>query len=282
MINNDPYEDLRIYSTKDYSKFVFLDKNRKVSMEHVKNLKNKIIEHGYIKQFPIKVMPAKEGFLITAGQHRFTACKEGKLKIYYTIINPDEEDLSVMAEHNGGFKDWGDGERLHRFIALKNKNYMLLYDLIRAYDFLNINTALMLLFGLDNETGQPLIKDIKKQFIDGMLKIRPVQTRKAMEHADTISQIIDRRAEDHLRHAKKSSFLRALYLLITHENFDGKKLAKAIDQSDKGLLSQSNWQETLELMVLLYNGKTRSKVIKFEKLDESLKRKRQQNRYGKV
>lgn len=284
----DKYEDLRIYKTKDFDKFTFLTSNRKVAIPHVKNLRKKIEEHGFDKTTPIKVIKSKGGFAITAGQHRFTACKgvneedEG-LEFFYTIIPNKDVDLSIMSDHHGGFKDWNDSERLHRFVVSKNLNYVRMHDLIRTYpEFMNVQNALMMFYGLHPESGHPLARNAKKLFIDGDLKVSNRKLKEAMEQAETISQIIERREADHSRHAKKTSFIRALYLIINNPKFDSRKFARAMDKSETGLLSQSNWQETLEHMLLIYNGSTRSKRLEFKKVMDSLTKTRQRQKYGKV
>ena len=188
----------------------------------------------------------------------------------------------MLAEHHGLFREWTDSERLHRFVALKNKNYEHLNKFISNYDFLGVNTALMFVFGLDNSTGLPLVKSTKEHFTNGTLKIKPGQIRVAGDHADLITQIIDRRPEEHLIHHKKPMFLKALLLLVTHPNFDPKKLAKEIDKSSKGLESLTNWQETLERMVILYNGTSRTKKIKFDIIMDKLNKKRNRLRHGSI
>jgi hypothetical protein len=183
----------------------------------------------------------------------------------------------MLSDHNGGFRDWSDKERLHRFVTKKDANYRKLHDLIRSYpEFMNVTNGLMLLFGLDNETGKPLVKEAKKLFTDGDLKISNRQLKSAMESAETISQIIDRREEDHSIQAKKGTFIRALFLLISDPEFDPRKFDKAISKSKSGLIALGNWKDTLEDMLMIYNGTARpGKRLEFKKIEESIKQTRQ-------
>jgi len=281
MSNTDSFEDLRVYKTEDFSKFSFLDENRKVNLEYAKTLRKKIEKHGFDKKSPIIVVVRGNKFAITAGQHRFTACKgteeEEGISFYYTVIEKEEVDFSVMSDHNGGFRDWSDRERLHRFVTKKDPNYRKLHDLIRSYpEFLNVANGLLLLYGLDNETGKPKIPNAKKLFVDGELKVSNRQLKTAMESAETISQIIDRREEDHSIQAKSGSFIRALLLLTTNPDFDARKFDKAISKSKSGLIALRTWKDTLEDMLMIYNGNARAaNRLEFKKIEESIKQTRQ-------
>jgi len=276
MSSTDSFEDLRVYKTTDFSKFSFLDENRKVNIEYAKSLRKKIEKHGFDKKSPIIVVAKGNKFAITAGQHRFTACKgteeEEGIGFYYTVIPKEEVDQSVMSDHNGGFRDWSDRERLHRFVTKKDPNYRKLHDLIRSYpEFMNVANGLLLIFGLDTKTGNPRIKNAKKMFVEGDLKVSNRQLKAAMESAETISQIIDRREEDHSIQAKRSTFIRALFLLISHEKFDARKFDKAISKSNSGLIALTNWKDTLEDMLMIYNGNARAgKKLEFKTIEESI------------
>lgn len=111
--------------TKDYSLFSFLDNNRSVKRSHVENLKKKIKETDMTMCYPIMV---DADMRIIDGQHRFYACKELGLPIYYVVKN-DVDPEQAMITLNQTSKKWEMMDWL-RYRANKNGGcYKMLLDL---------------------------------------------------------------------------------------------------------------------------------------------------------
>lgn len=72
--------NLEVNQSTDYSKFKFLELNRKVNQKHVDNLIRLNEERSRYHLFPIVV---DEQMNIIDGQHRYTACKKSNKPIYY-------------------------------------------------------------------------------------------------------------------------------------------------------------------------------------------------------
>lgn len=72
-----------IQHTLNYDQFSFFDVNRDVNRGHVEAIKAAFEERGnFTAQQPILV---NENYQIVDGQHRFTACKEMGIPIYFTV-----------------------------------------------------------------------------------------------------------------------------------------------------------------------------------------------------
>ena len=113
--------------TKDYSLFSFLDNNRSVKRSHVENLKKKIKETDMTMCYPIMV---DADMRIIDGQHRFYACKELGLPIYYVVKN-DVDPEQAMITLNQTSKKWEMMDWL-RYRANKNGGcYKMLLDFIQ-------------------------------------------------------------------------------------------------------------------------------------------------------
>ena len=117
----------KIYSTKDYSRFSFLENNRIVKRSHVNEFKEEIKKNDRTMCFPIVVDP---NLRIIDGQHRFHACMELGLPIYY-VVDDDDDAEQAMINCNKINKKWEMMDWL-RYRANKNGGcYKMLLDFIQ-------------------------------------------------------------------------------------------------------------------------------------------------------
>lgn len=75
----DVESDIKVYVTKDYSIFNFLESNRAVNQNQVKKIVKSIQEKGY---YPVPIL-VDDNYSIIDGQHRFTAVEQLNLPVYY-------------------------------------------------------------------------------------------------------------------------------------------------------------------------------------------------------
>lgn len=117
----------KIYSTKDYSRFSFLENNRIVKRSHVNEFKEEIKKNDRTMCFPIVVDP---NLRIIDGQHRFHACMELGLPIYY-VVDDDADAEQAMINCNKINKKWEMMDWL-RYRANKNGGcYKQLLDFVQ-------------------------------------------------------------------------------------------------------------------------------------------------------
>lgn len=79
--------------TKNYNLFSYTQNNRKINGGLVNRIIDSINQIGYVKARPIIV---DESFKIIDGQHRFEACKQLGLPIYYEITNIDGNRAMIL------------------------------------------------------------------------------------------------------------------------------------------------------------------------------------------
>ena len=117
----------KIYSTKDYSRFSFLENNRIVKRSHVNEFKEEIKKNDRTMCFPIVVDP---NLRIIDAQHRFHACMELGLPIYY-VVDDDDDAEQAMINCNKINKKWQMMDWL-RYRANKNGGcYKQLLDFVQ-------------------------------------------------------------------------------------------------------------------------------------------------------
>jgi hypothetical protein len=278
--SDDRFEDIRIFFTNNYDKFHFLEINRKVSKEHVDRLCGKIQEQGFNKHYALKVVANNGVFFITSGQHRFKAAKQAGVEFAYTVVDSSEKESSVLLEHLGGQKDWNLDAILNFYVHNNIKSYKSFDNFVKGFDF-PTSIALKIITGMDIETGKPLEQNYMSLFKAGNFNVARPRLKEAEAIADRISDLINSH-DGHLKFGKNVAFIRALYLLINHENFSPKRLQQSLRSSPKGFVVQGKWAETLQAMVDIYNGslKTNTKRIDFPKIFEPLEKTRRRNRYA--
>ena len=117
----------KILSTKDYSLFSFIENNRIVKRSHVNEFKEEIKKNDRTMCFPIVVDP---NLRIIDGQHRFHACMELGLPIYY-VVDDDDDAEQAMINCNKINKKWEMMDWL-RYRANKNGGcYKQLLDFVQ-------------------------------------------------------------------------------------------------------------------------------------------------------
>jgi hypothetical protein len=135
-----------VYWTKDYEIFKFLDGNRIATkpedLRHIKELAVAIEDHGWWRKSHITV---NKDLVIMDGQFRIWALKHLQktkgliFEIGYEIDNSmtlaDVQRINVLS------KKWTILNHLDSFVALGNKNYIFIKDIINTYG-ISINAVL--------------------------------------------------------------------------------------------------------------------------------------------
>ena len=117
----------KILSTKDYSLFSFIENNRIVKRSHVNEFIEEIKKDDMTMCFPIVV---DSDLRIIDGQHRFHACMELGLPIYY-VVDDDDDAEQAMINCNKINKKWEMMDWL-RYRANKNGGcYKQLLDFVQ-------------------------------------------------------------------------------------------------------------------------------------------------------
>ncbi len=177
-----------IFKTKNYKLFNLVTFNRKLNHSLVKNLVDSITKYGYFDGKPIIV---DKDFNIIDGQHRFEACKEMKLPIYYTITNIDPQEAMIALNANQIAWKMIDYVRSWADSGVKCYKDLVAFD--KAHSFGITNSVLIYFDSSSDKTGFQKIKD--------------GQTFKINPHADDIVQFIN--ACSGVPYYKSSYFIKA-------------------------------------------------------------------------
>lgn len=79
-----PTQQNIVQNTKQYDKFNLMSTNRQINRGHVELLKQSFTENGNLTM--VQPILVNERHQIIDGQHRFQACKELEVPIYFTMV----------------------------------------------------------------------------------------------------------------------------------------------------------------------------------------------------
>lgn len=112
-----------IKKTKDYDKFQVFTFNRPINEGLVKSIMKSITKIGYIEAKPILV---DKTFAIIDGQHRFNACKNLGIDVYYSVTSADPKEAII--ELNAQQSRWALSNYIHMYAESGVKCYQHLID----------------------------------------------------------------------------------------------------------------------------------------------------------
>ena len=151
-----------VYETIDYDMFVMNELNRDINKATIKNFIKDFETDGYCTLFPIVVKEQDGKYLIIKGHHRFTACKESNMPVYFTIDNTlTNEDLVKGEKTQNSFKV---NDCIKIYSGLGNEQYEKYQQLINESGIPESDVR-MLLFGIGARGGDSIRKIIDEKLI---------------------------------------------------------------------------------------------------------------------
>lgn len=122
-------EEVVVYKSKDYKKFVLIKGNRNVFHDHVLRIKKSFARKNIFHLNPAIVVEVGDVLGIIDGQHRIKAAEERDEWIYYVIGQGLElEDVELL---NTSSRIWNGLDHMRRFVELGNEDYKILAKLMK-------------------------------------------------------------------------------------------------------------------------------------------------------
>lgn len=207
----------RVEETRDYSQFSFLGANRDYNRGHVEKLKKAFEEVGNLTQ--VQPILVNEHMQIIDGQHRFVACSELGLPVFYTKQEGlgIREALSMNILH----RKWGTDDYLKSYIDSGRSEYVKFKELVDDFGFSNSITLEYVGYGTglgigivggrgglhkvfrEGDLQIPQIEDVRArlQMLADMAEVTPLAYNRAF--ASAVSRVIANENYDHARMMRK-------------------------------------------------------------------------------
>lgn len=235
-MENENLSSLQVYFSSDYGKFRFLHGNRDLNTAKVNRIAESV-QNGLDLFRYCPIMVNKDGYIID-GQHRFAACRELKMKVFYVIV-PDFT-LRQIAEMNQNASKWKDKDYVNCYIDTGNIHYVTLREFTDKYQ-LNLGIAVSLLM-------EGKVKGIRRIDImrDGLFKATFLDSAtKFMEVA--------KQFRDHCESYRSRNFLQALEILTASKEFNLTEFIDKLNLHSLKIENRQSHKEYLTHMEDLYN-----------------------------
>ena len=221
-----------VYRTKNYNLFSLCIENRDIRRKHVEHLKKSFTE----RQVPVPIV-VDELYRIHDGQHRYTACMELGLYIYYICIpGLDTVDIKVL---NATMKVWAANDYACFYIKQGNDEYQKFLDFRERYGF-GVRESIQMLI------GERANKDVEIIFRDGELVCSDE------ESAHIKAKMIEQTAPYHERY-KTRPFVNAMLVLFLKPEYDHERFVKKLKRQSLRLTDQVTEKEYRVVIEKIYN-----------------------------
>ena len=228
----------RLMSTRNYGLFKYnTGDNRLLDTEQHKALLESMKEYGFLKSFPISVIPGGNGKLVVKdGQHRLTFAEKLGLTVYYV-----EEKVNFdVAKVNLSTKIWIPKDYALKHAANGIKSYQEGLQFAEEHR-LPIGIAFALLGGV---TGYSTISD---QFKAGTFKV------KDRTWADAVAGIYVPLVKMSPALKRSSRLLEACMAVCRVPDFDSKRLLRGAELCPEKLKPYSTKEAYLDMLEETYN-----------------------------
>ena len=237
-----------IQATTNYSIFSFLKRNRFINRGSVNKLKEAISAKGYRVYLPILVNKDME---IIDGQHRFTACREMGLPIYYQVVD-ETDDVKTILDLNTLSHTWQNKDYVHCYAEGMNQNYVRLENLSKE---IGLSPSVCLAIAQKGKVSGSQNLKIKageiKFSLDNSLSVRNFCAR-----LDKIAMAT--------RLKKSTRFIMALVTLSKSENFNWNNMISKAEKYPTRAYPCRTEDEFLFMLKDLYNYNIRKQEQKLK------------------
>lgn len=255
---NQNQTELRIFKTKDYGRFNFLENNRKIHLQHLSKIRESIRKSGFSEDGAILCYKKGDDIFVLDGQHRFEAARQLNVDVKYTLVN-ESEAVQKIIEKNTYQKQWVLEDYLNFFCGLNIKSYQILREFYRE-NKIPLSIAINLLGGSRNMSH-----------IGGDSKFR-MSPRQSYKKGDLyIDEESLSAAQDGINKANKiryfserysvfnndRHFLNAVYKFVTSKKYDEGKMIDQLAMQSTRLVRCIDAKSYLTLLNEIYNYRKR-------------------------
>lgn len=226
--------------SNDYKKFNMLDYNRELNRNQINKIKASITRNGYLTSNPIIV---DKYMNIIDGQHRFVACKDMGLPIFYEII---EGGTDLIIDLNTTQKKWNMGDYINYYARKGNANYQRIQTLKKKT---GVSYDLILTLTTDKGTSGTITERVRR----GSLMFTIDDTLRAQSMLGLIKDICN-----NLRLSLTSRFAASMLEISKLKNFKWDRMMKQSKDYSTVAYRCQNKEEYIKMLKDLYNFQSRS------------------------
>jgi hypothetical protein len=230
---------MRIYETKDYSKFKFIKGNRPIIRFIVNKFKREF-ENGrnYLARMPLSVFEHNGHLEIMDGQHRFMAAQELGEPVAYTIS--DRMSLLEIAKINVNTHKWELKDFVHIYTTEGNENYKILEWYSTRYEIpLSVSASILQSLNPGSAGGLEAI-------VNGTFQVNNLEMAK--EFAKKVREF-----SEWADFATHKTFLSAFISVYKHPEYSHDRMIQKIKLRPRMFVKCGDRQQFLQMLEEIYN-----------------------------
>lgn len=223
-----------IQSTRDYDKFSFIESNRVLNKGHVANLETAFEDYGNLTR--VQPILVNEKFQIIDGQHRFLACKDMGVPIYFTQI--PGLGIAEARSMNILHSSWNMDDYARSYALEGDPNYQKYLRIREDYGF---GHSIVLVYALNDQSHGAFAKFRRGEFVLADEK----GTRERLNALAEIGMLVP--------FVNRKEFAMAILKAIKLEGYDQKRMLKKLELHNNLLEERAHVSDYLRLLETIYN-----------------------------
>ena len=241
----------KIYSTSDYSKFVFREDNRALDEKHVNAIAERMKEIGY-EGAPVEVADVDGKFEIQDGQHRFEACRRTGTPVEYVVAR--RKTTYGIATANSMVKKWQASDYINAYATAGNTNYKRLNSLCNQFPEFTVSEIRNVVGGQTISSGRN-----NEAFEKGYLVLTDETFAKTREILIKLSALKKALTEKGLA---LRPYTNVLAFLLRENAIDVEKMQDKIEKFGNVILEKvSTMNKAIDYIERLYNYHSKGDVV---------------------
>lgn len=254
-----------IYESVDYDKFSKVQGNRPENDNHVLEIIQSIKQHGYIKSQSILVT---RDLYIIDGQHRFKACKELGIPVYFRMDQKKHDDpklLGLIRALQNTQRRWTLVDAVDSLVLQGNSDYAKLKKWNEKY-----NIGYSIIVRCFQGVTKSITKEGKTRSINASATLHSgnfqIRTKgdedRFVSFAETLNLIRSLKdikvKESHW--ISQETFIYGLWAFLNSNNIDLNVFKAKLEKYYHKITKQSDKRVYVEMFLYIYNFKNHEKV----------------------
>lgn len=247
---------MKIQTSKDYDKFVFLKSNRPTDIKRVVEMERYCIESHitFLEDKPINVNSQLTPgyYTIMDGQHRFELAKRLSEPVYF-IDNPELEPKHII-ELNANQKSWRIIDYINFYAANNVGSFKSLKGVLDKFPDFPVTGILAMYTAPSKGEKRRGIPPINK------LKRGKLPSLNFTEGDKVLNMILSLFDKFHSKFVRDRSFIYAFTSFARHENFNLKVWNKKLEFQTMKFVKCSSVETYIKMLCEIYNYKNSKKI----------------------
>lgn len=243
-----------VYKTTDYDKFKLLQGNRRVNLHNLRRIKDSLAS---VQLMTVVIVNSR--FEIIDGQHRYLACKELSLPVYYLMC--EDYGLKEVQVLNSNSSNWRKEDYLKSYCDLGRKEYLRFREFQEMFPEFPFMGCLALLTKGVNTRGKQRqvkvnnksIKTFEKSFENGFFKITDWDF--AVKSAEKIMAI-----KPYYDGFKRQNFIIAMIQCFKIDDFSFSTFMTKLSYQSVALQDCTSMDQYKTLIEEIYNYRNSKKI----------------------